>query len=74
MHGGNLPLALRASCIDHVKNQIRFRNLLQRCTERGDQGMRKTIDESDRVRHQQFAVVRQPHASDERIEGDKQRI
>ena len=54
--------------------QIGLGDLLERRPERRHQRVRQPVDESDRVRHEQLAPVRQSDLADERIERDEQRI
>ena len=73
-HGGHPPLAVGRRRVDDVQHEIGLRHFLERRAKRRDQRVRQTIDEPDRVRHEQLAAVGQPDLPDERIERDEQRI
>ncbi len=69
-----MTLPVRARRIDHVQRQIRFGHFFQRGAERGDQGMRQSIDESDRIGDEQLALIAELDLPDERIERHEQRV
>ena len=70
----HVTLALGRRGIDDVQHQIGFGRLFERRAKRGHQRMRQAIDEADRVREQQLALIRQLHAADQRIERHEQRV
>ena len=47
--GGCLAIPVGAGGVDHMKQQVGLRHLFERCAERCDQRVRKTIDEANRV-------------------------
>ncbi len=55
--GGHVPLAVRARRVDDVQREIGFCHFFQRGAERRDQRMRQSIDESDRIGHEQLALI-----------------
>ena len=74
MHRGDLSLALRAAGVDDMQDQVRLGHLLEGRAKRRDQRVRQAIDEADGVGHEQLTVVGEPYLTDQRIEGDEQRV
>ena len=71
---GGARRPVRMTRIDHVQEEIGLGHLLQRGAERRHQGMRQPIDESDRVRNEHGASIRQAERPHQRVEGNEQRV
>ena len=54
--------------------QVGVGGLLERGAEGGHQRVRQPIDEANRVRHEQLALIGQAHAAHQRIERDEERV
>ena len=72
--GDRLAIPVWAGGVDHVKQQVRLRHLFERCAERCDQRVRKTIDEANRIRHEQCSAVPEPHWPHERVQRGKKHV
>ena len=51
-----------------------MRHFFERRAECRDEGVRKPIDEPDRVGHEEFAAIAQAHLSHQWIQRDEQRV
>jgi Na+:H+ antiporter len=74
MYGSHLPITFRARRVDDMQREIRLCHFLERGAKRRDQRVWKPVDESNGVRDEQMAAVRQPHLANKRIERHKQRV
>ncbi|MCK7529291.1 MAG: hypothetical protein MZV64_72935 [Ignavibacteriales bacterium] len=69
------PVPVVGRRVDHVQQQRRRRGTSSSVrAERRDQRVRQPIDEPDRVRHEQLALIRQPHLAQQRVQRHEQRV
>ena len=71
---GDVLIALRIGCIDHVQEQIRIARLGQSRTERGDEIMRQIADEADCICEHDRSAVEAVEATHCRIERREQLV
>src|SRR5712691_3010421 len=72
--GVHAAIAIGSGRIDDVQHQVGVARLLERRPEGGDQRVRQPVDETDSVRDEELAAVRQAQLPHERIERDEERV
>src|SRR5512146_3560593 len=72
--GGNLDVDIGGAGVDHMHEEVRFAQFLQRRTERPDEFLGKIPDKTDGVRNDDLPILWEPEPAAGRIEGFKQPV